>query len=230
MLKKTAIAILSTSFVLGASIPAMASGNVVKITKDMYRAYQPPVVTTPAPVQTPTPAVPTVTVGSSVVSLKGLIHNNITTINGAVQQNPSPVTVVPSQLIIATSMTPDEQLMVDMINQDRARNGLPALKIDLRLVSSARAKSEDIKANKYFTHVSPNFGYTSSLFPQLGLYTNYWAENVSAQRSVVLAEMALEADIAHQRNILDPHVTHVGVGIAYNSIYGNVYTQEFVQF
>lgn len=146
-----------------------------------------------------------------------------------VQQTPIPVAVVPSTLDMATSVTADEQEMIDLINQDRINHGLPALKVDLRLVSAAREKSEDIKANNYFTHVSPNFGYAASLFPQMGLNVNYWAENVGAQMTVEAAELALEADIPHQQNILDPNVTHVGVGIAYGSIYGNVYTQEFVK-
>jgi len=254
MFKKTAvIASISASLILGVSVPAMASGlniisgnsvitgkNIFQITPNMVKSYQPPAATTTSTsvtstLVTPTTTVstqttvPTVTVGTSEISLKGLLHNNVSSINGVVQQNPIPVTIVPSTLVMATSMTDDEQQMVDLINQDRVRNGLPTLKVDLRLVSAARAKSEDIKANKYFTHVSPNFGYTASLFPQMGLNVNYWAENVGSQRTVVAAEAALEADIGHQQNLLDPHISYVGVGIAYNSIYGNVYTQEFVK-
>ena len=163
------------------------------------------------------------------ISLKGLANNYVSSVNGAVQQTSVPAAIVPATLVMATSVTPNEQEMIDLINQDRANNGLLALKVDLRLVSAAREKSEDIKANDYFTHISPNFGYTASLFPQMGLNVSYWAENVGAQMTVEAAEAALEADIPHQQNILDPNVNYVGVGIAYNSIYGNVYTQEFVK-
>jgi len=202
----------------------------------------PIVVTTPTTQTIPTTTTvttPTTTTstGSNVVSLKGIVNNSSTSVSGTVvQSNPTVTTtpatatpIVPATLVLATSITDDEQQMIDLINQDRARNGLPALKVDLRLVSAAREKSEDIKANKYFTHTSPNFGYTASLFPQMDLNVIYWAENVGAQMTVEAAESALEMDIPHQQNILDPNVNYVGVGIAYGSIYGNVYTQEFVK-
>lgn len=96
-------------------------------------------------------------------------------------------------------------------------------------MSAAREKAADIKANNYFSNTSPNFGYTTSLFPQLGLNVSYWAENIGAHMSVEAAELTLEEDASHQKNILDPNVTHVGVGIAYGSSYGNVYVQEFAK-
>jgi len=252
--KKAAAVIVMSATLLGVSIaPAMASinvingnglatttgSNVVHLNSGMINHGT--TTTLPAePINTVVPwgdssASPTATVpvttstGSSVVSLKGIYNNYTGSVSGVVQPTPTVAPVVPSTSVQATSTTADEQQMIELINQDRARNGLPALKVDLRLVTAARQKSEDIKANNYFTHVSPNFGYTASLFPAMGLNVNYWAENVGAQMTVEAAEAALEMDIPHQQNILDPNINYVGVGIAYNSIYGNVYTQEFVK-
>lgn len=241
--KKVAVAVLATSMVLLGSVPAMASGlnivsgnslatggSVVHITPSMYRSYQPPTTTTvqtpPAPPTTP----PNVTVvGSSVVSLKGISNNYIGTGTVTVQQPPTPIVNTPVPTTPTTTITADEQQMVDMINADRVRNGLPALKVDLRLVSAARTKSQDLITNNYFSHVSPVFGLTASLLPALGLNTQYVSENIAGNQSVAAAEAALEADIPHQQNILDPNINYVGVGIAYGGPYGAMYTQEFAR-
>lgn len=227
MNKKIAVAALATSIVLFGSVPAMASGNVVRITHNMFKTYQAPtVVQVPALVQAST-----VTTESSEISLKGLFHSyvgSVSVVRPAAQPAPAPL-VPPATTGIATAMTADEQEMVDLINQDRERNGLPALKVDLRLVTAAREKSQDLITNNYFSHFSPVFGYTSSLLPGLGLNTQYVSENVAGNRSVSAAESALEGDIPHQQNILDSNINFVGVGIVYGGPYGGMYTQEFAR-
>lgn len=237
--KKIAIAVLTSSIILLGSVPAMASTlniisgdsfitgtNEVHITPNMIHSSSAPTVTTVITVQTPpTPVAPeVVTAGSSVIDISSLLRSEVSTISVA---QPAPV-VVPTTGI-ATSVTPDEQEMIDLINQDRAEHGLPALKVDLRLVTGAREKAQDMKVNQYFGHVSPVFGSTASLFPAMGLNVNYWCENIAGQLTVEAAESALEGDIPHQQNLLDPNINSVGVGIAYNSIYGNLYVQEFAR-
>lgn len=241
MNKKIAVLALATSLTIFGSVPAMASINilsgnsvptgtsVVRITPNMYRTYQTPTTTTtvqvtPAPVQTLT-----VSTGSSVISLKGLTYNYLGLKTVPVQQAPAPVVVTPLATVPVTSVTADEQQMVDMINQDRSAHGFPALRVDLRLVTAAREKSQDLITNNYFSHVSPVFGFTASLLPALGLNTQYVSENVAGNQSVSAAEAALEGDIPHQQNILDPNINFVGVGIAYGGPYGGMYTQEFAR-
>jgi uncharacterized protein YkwD len=50
----------------------------------------------------------------------------------------------------------DENLMVTLINQARAANGLKALKIDSTLTSVARWRSKDMYSRDYFSHTIPN--------------------------------------------------------------------------
>jgi uncharacterized protein YkwD len=119
--------------------------------------------------------------------------------------------------------------MINMINQERSKNGLQALKVDFRLVAAARIKAQDMKDNKYFSHVSPTFGYTASLFPQMGLNVNYWSENIAGNSSVSGAMAALMSSPGHRTNILDPNINYVGVGIVYNSVFGNLYVQDFTR-
>ena len=47
---------------------------------------------------------------------------------------------------------------MDLTNQERAKNGLSALKVDLNLSKVANEKSRDMAVNKYFDHNSPTYG------------------------------------------------------------------------
>ena len=50
------------------------------------------------------------------------------------------------------SLSAQEQKAANLLNQDRIRNGLPALTIDPELSRIARIKSEDMRDNNYFAH------------------------------------------------------------------------------
>ncbi|MHB8124390.1 MAG: CAP domain-containing protein [Desulfitobacteriaceae bacterium] len=168
------------------------------------------------------------TTTSSVVSLKGLL-NNCNTAPATSSPSPTSTTppVAPGPLTIPTSLTFDEQSMVNMVNQARIDAGLKPLIVDYRLVAVARAKGQDMKDNKYFAHISPTFGYSSSLMINLGLKVSYTSENLASNNSVSGAMANFMLSIGHRINILDPNVTHIGVGIVYSSVFGNLYVQEF---
>lgn len=207
-------------------------------------------VTVPTPTPTPTPAptpTPTTTSGSSVISLKNILIRSYGTTTTT--QSPTPVTPTPTQptptptptpvptptqptsttIPMVTALTPDEQSMVDMINQERAAAGLQPLQVDLRLASVARAKANDMKTNNYFGHTSPTFGTPWAMMAQVGLNVQWAGENIAGNKSVAGAMAALMSDSGHRANILDPKFTHVGIGVVYGSAYGTLYVQEFAQ-
>ena len=128
-----------------------------------------------------------------------------------------------------TSLTADEQQMVDMINQERTAAGVPPLKVDFRLVSVGQAKANDMKTNNYFDHTSPTYGSPWAMMQQEGLTVNWAGENIAGNDSVSGTMSALMQDPAHKANILDPRFTAVGIGISYGTAYGNIYVQEFLQ-
>ena len=64
---------------------------------------------------------------------------------------------------------------------------------------------------------------------QVGLTVGWAGENISGNKSVAGSMASLMLSPGHRANILDPRFTHVGVGIAYGSAYGNLYVQEFLQ-
>lgn len=221
---------INTNQNLSTTVP-VTSPSSAPVTQPASTSTQNPVTSTPV---TNTPST-----GSSVVSLKGLI-NTANTANTAVPITTTPAnsptvtttsstTTTSGTIVIPTTLTSDEQSMINMINQERSKNGLQALKIDFRLVAAARIKAQDMKDNKYFSHVSPTFGYTASLYPQMGLKVNYWSENIAGNKSVSGAMTAFMASPGHRTNILDPNINCVGVGIVYNSVFGNLYVQNFTR-
>lgn len=234
--------------------PVAQSGSVVTIKS--YQAVQTQTtvssttvnttVSSPTPIsssaQAPSVTQPVTVISNkagSVVSLKGLLNQQPVVTPSPATTTPAPSTPAPTTqtsstlglppIPPATELTADEQLMVDMINQERVAAGLNPVKVDLRLVAVARAKAEDMKTNKYFGHTSPVYGTPWAMEQQVGLRVKWGSENIDADKSVAGSMADFMQSIPHRVNILDPKVTHIGVGIAYGSIYGNIYVQEFLQ-
>lgn len=207
-----------------------------------------PVIQTTSQNPVPTNSISNTITASNKVSLKGLLNNTYTIpVKSAPAPTPTPTptpaptptptpaptpTPTPSPvgpLTVPTSLTADEQSMVNMVNQERVKAGVKPVSVDLRIVAVARAKGQDMKDNKYFAHLSPTFGYASSLFPSVGLNTNYFSENLASHNSVSEAMSNFMLSAGHRANILDPNVTHIGVGIIYGSVFGNLYVQQFTK-
>lgn len=121
----------------------------------------------------------------------------------------------------------DEQLMIDLINQERAKAGVAPLKVDLRMVQSARVKSKDMIDNNYFSHTSPTLGSFATLIRKYAPDYSYLGENLAGNRTVQAAHTALMNSSGHRKNILNPNYTNIGVGIVSGGAYGKMFTQHF---
>lgn len=125
-----------------------------------------------------------------------------------------------------TSLSQFEQQVVDLTNQERAKNGLAPLKVDETLSKVAREKSRDMSANRYFSHTSPTYGSPFDMMKQFGVSYRTAGENIAmGQRTpqeVVNAWMNSEG---HRANILNSNFTHIGVGYVQN---GHYWTQQFI--
>jgi uncharacterized YkwD family protein len=127
---------------------------------------------------------------------------------------------------VSGTLSQFERQVVELTNQERAKNGLPALKIDTELSKVAREKSNDMQAKNYFSHTSPTYGSPFDMMKQFGIDYRAAGENIAmGQRSpeeVVKAWMNSEG---HRKNILSSNFTHIGVGHTAN---GNYWTQMFI--
>jgi uncharacterized protein YkwD len=112
--------------------------------------------------------------------------------------------------------------IVRLTNEERAKEGLPALEIDEDLMTVAQIKSQDMADNDYFSHDSPTWGgKTSLIFPDyVTSNVKYWGENIIGARfstsntndadGCVQRWMTSEG---HRDNILRKDSTHIGVGV-----------------
>lgn len=119
--------------------------------------------------------------------------------------------------------------MVDMVNRERAANGLPALAVDARLTQTARAKSQDMVARGYFGHTSPTYGQPWDQWRSAGIQFITGGENLAGAPTVGIAHTNLMQSPGHRANILNPGYTAIGIGIVNGGPYGKMMTQHFIR-
>lgn len=122
----------------------------------------------------------------------------------------------------------DEALLFRLINEERAKNGLPAYQLDQRLTRLARLKSEDIAKNHYFSHVSPTYGSPYEMLDDAGIDYIRAGENLGQAGNVYVVHYRLMNSSGHKRNILHQYFTHVGIGVVRNGS-GVTVTELFIQ-
>jgi uncharacterized YkwD family protein len=127
-----------------------------------------------------------------------------------------------------SGLTADEQKMVDLVNTERTSRGLQALKVDMRLVTTARMKSQDMINKGYFSHNSPTYGSPFDLMKSQGITYRSAGENIAGMNTVEGAHNGLMNSEGHRANILSPNFTHIGIGIIDGGPYGKMFTQHFI--
>lgn len=147
-----------------------------------------------------------------------------------VAQAPRPVTQTPQPVtpVAAPGLTAEESRMVDLVNAERARAGLPVLQVDPGLVQTARAKSQNMATLHYFGHESPTLGSPFDQMRAAGIRYTTAGENIAGNQSVDAAHQALMNSPGHRANILNPSFTKVGIGIIHGGQYGMMFTQQFI--
>ena len=124
---------------------------------------------------------------------------------------PAPRPVYQSQP--ANDLSSDEQQMLDLINNERAKKGVKPLIADALLVKAARLKSQDMIDNDYFAHESAKYGTPSELVTAQGVTYHYVGENLAVSGNVQQAHRGLMGSPGHRQNILNPKFRLIGIGI-----------------
>jgi len=123
-----------------------------------------------------------------------------------------------------------EQMMAQLVNNERAQAGLNPLAFDSTLATVARGHSAEMRDRKYFAHESPVPGRREPLDRYRAVFAKapmVLAENVHRSWSSARHEPG-EDDVrkghaglmkspGHRANILRSNVTHIGIGIAVNA-------------
>lgn len=134
----------------------------------------------------------------------------------------------PEPSLPSYSMNTHESLMFKLVNEERAKEGLPALKLHEKLGAVARFKSQDMKDNNYFSHTSPTYGSPRDLLKYFDISWRAMGENLALHSSAENAHTALMNSTGHRANILNANFTHVGIGMVQGSK-GQYYTQIFIR-
>lgn len=120
-----------------------------------------------------------------------------------------------------------EQEVVNLVNQERAKAGLSALKTDWELARVAEHKSQDMADKNYFSHTSPTYGSPFNMMKNYGINYKSAGENIAqGQRSAAQVVDSWMNSAGHRANILNKNFTHIGVGYVAE---GNYWTQMFIQ-
>ncbi len=105
-----------------------------------------------------------------------------------------------------------EAQMLEQINTLRAENQLPAISRLESLDEAARGHSAEMAASGQLAHVSSTTGTPEDRVRGAGVTPLRVTENVANHRDTMGAHAALLASPPHRQNVLDPNVTHVGLG------------------
>lgn len=121
---------------------------------------------------------------------------------------------------------PDEQKILDLLNQAREKANLPRLEWDPNLAEAARAHSALMAASQEIGHQFPGeAGVPERMAASRARFTAS-AENVAVADTAEEIHMALMHSPGHRANIMSPHYNSVGIGVVQRK--GRLYvTQDF---
>lgn len=142
----------------------------------------------PKPTATPAPATPT-----------------------PVPATPTPVPATPTPVPTADPTSAYAQEVLDLVNAERAKEGIAPLTLDSSLNAAARVRAKEITTT--WGHTRPNGNKCTTAITDQGLSYSAASENISAGRwsaaDVVSGWMASEG---HRANILNASYTKMGLG------------------
>jgi uncharacterized protein YkwD len=150
--------------------------------------------------------------------------------------------VVPGQAAATTVTVPDagtisaaESAMVTALNADRGAAGLVAVRTDSRLMAIARARSDDMVAEGYFSHTQPDGRNVFDILTGAGV-TWYNAGEIIAWNNYPMDSTTSAANRqwmgspGHKAIILSGDLNYVGVGLAVDPATGKkIWTAVFIK-
>lgn len=123
-----------------------------------------------------------------------------------------------------------ELQVVDLVNKERAAQGLPALKYNAELSKVAEAKAADLRDKNYFSHTSPTYGSPFDMMKAFGIKYTAAGENIAkgymSPASVMDGWMNSPG---HKANILNNSFTEIGVGYVSGNNGTGYWVQMFIR-
>lgn len=123
----------------------------------------------------------------------------------------------------------DPQEVLDLVNQEREKNGVAPLTMDLRLAQSAQKKADDMATNNYFGHQNPidgkqGYSYIQDVAPGL---CYYGSENIASNNEDKIPGTKIydtskgtfdtwRLSTAHHVAMIDSRYSLTGIAVAVN--------------
>lgn len=174
----------------------------------------------------------TVQRGDTMWKIANRYQVGISEIISANPQIKNPALIYPGQRINIPTVTTSaqESEVARLVNAERARAGLPALKMNWQLSRVARYKSADMANKGYFSHNSPTYGTPFQMMENFGLRFSSAGENIAyGQRTAAEVMRDWMNSSGHRNNILSRSYTEIGVGLAKNRNGVCYWTQQFMK-
>lgn len=103
--------------------------------------------------------------------------------------------------------------MIQLVNRDRRRLGLSALRRSETLSESARRHAIQMARTGFAAHVLPGGSPPTDRLARFDVATPQFHENVAMASSVTQAHTDLWSSPSHRRALLDPAVNRIGIGV-----------------
>ena len=118
--------------------------------------------------------------------------------------------------------------VVRLVNEERAKAGLPALTVDRGAASAAQVRAKEIERS--FSHTRPDGSSFNSALTEAGVNFRGAGENIAyGQNSPEKVMEGWMNSSGHRANILNSSYTTIGVGHYQNASGVNYWTQLFIR-
>lgn len=120
-----------------------------------------------------------------------------------------------------------EGQMIVLVNNERTKRGLSALKLNPKITPVTENYARDLWTRQYFSHYSPEGKDVGDRLTEAGIPYSVAGENLALAPTLQTAHTGLMNSPGHRANILDPQFKHIGIGVIDNSYCGKMFVQEF---
>ncbi|GAB4091916.1 CvpA family protein [Flaviaesturariibacter terrae] len=120
-----------------------------------------------------------------------------------------------------------EARMLELVNEERAQAGLPALAADPELAMVARAHARDMFARGYFSHYTPEHKDPFDRMEAAHISFRTAGENLALGQTLLICHRGLMNSPGHRANILHKEFGRLGIAVLDGGIYGLMIAQEF---
>ncbi len=119
------------------------------------------------------------------------------------------------------------KMMLEMINEERAKEGIGELEWSEGLVEVGEEHAKDMWERKYFGHISPEGKSVKDRVTEARIGFFYVGENLALAPTVKIAHKGLMESEGHRENILEKRFKKVGIGVVDNGRDGKIFVQIF---